>query len=717
MGCVGTTTDANTPDQPTCTGYELTADLDFDTHGNDDTVTAADTAYWNGGAGWAPIGSSSAPFAATFDGAGHAIANLFINRGSTDYLGLFRVVGDGGRIRNLGLERVNITGRDFIGAVAGETSAFSGVEAVYVTGAVSGRDLIGGLIGEHHPNASLRNTYSAARVTGSSYVGGLLGYVPSSNATVYYSYARGVVTGRNSGGLLYPSADQYGINGQQTYWDTQTTGQATSNGGTGQSTSNLKTPTGASGIYSSWPVATWDFGTAIQYPALKYDTDGDGAASWQEFGRQRRSAPVVAPGTVDYDTDDDGLIEVDSLVKLNAVRWDLDGNGASANAGYATAFPNPETGMGCPITATDADDNDCTGYELTADLDFDQNNDNRITSSDAAWWNGGSGWEPIGGNSLASVTWGYPGFTATFQGNGHIISHLYIDRPGRNAVGLFGATKGKNSVIRNLTLADVNVASKRNVGALVGSSWGSIEGVHVSGRVSGDRAGGLVGQLSGRASRSHSEAVVTGGSAGNRLVSFGGLVSVLTGSVESSYATGSVTGTHNVGGLVGFMDEGGRVSRCYATGDVTVSVTNGGGLIGLNNSGSISACYATGEVSGNGNIAGGLVGLSRNPSGNRGAIVASYARGRVTATGSRTGGLGGKGGASVTNSYWDVTTSGIADDNNAATGEGKATSELQSPTQTNGYAGIYANWNLDLDGTPTPTTIRGTSARPASTRR
>ncbi len=292
MGCPVTTTDADDND---CTGYELTADLDFDTHGNDDTVTAADAAYWNGGAGWAPIGSSSAPFAATFDGAGHAIANLFINRGSTDYIGLFRVVGDGGRIRNLGLERVNITGRDFIGAVAGEMSAFSGVEAVYVTGAVSGRDLIGGLIGEHHPNASLRNTYSAARVTGSSYVGGLLGYVPSSNATVYYSYARGVVTGRNSGGLLYPSADQYGINGQQTYWDTLTSGQATSNGGTGQTTGNLKSPTGASGIYSNWPTATWDFGTAIQYPALKYDTDGDGAASWQEFGRQPRSAANAAP--------------------------------------------------------------------------------------------------------------------------------------------------------------------------------------------------------------------------------------------------------------------------------------------------------------------------------------------------------------------------------------------------------------------------------------
>ena len=43
-----------------------------------------------------------------------------------------------------------------------------------------------------------------------------------------------------------------------------------------------------------------------------------------------RTIPVtVQVGTTDYDTDDDGLIEIASLVQLNAVRYDLDGNGAA----------------------------------------------------------------------------------------------------------------------------------------------------------------------------------------------------------------------------------------------------------------------------------------------------------------------------------------------------------------------------------------------------
>ena len=47
-----------------CEGYELTADLDFDTNGSGG-ADAGDT-FWNGGAGWEPIGSDSDPFAATF---------------------------------------------------------------------------------------------------------------------------------------------------------------------------------------------------------------------------------------------------------------------------------------------------------------------------------------------------------------------------------------------------------------------------------------------------------------------------------------------------------------------------------------------------------------------------------------------------------------------------------------------------------------------------
>ena len=64
---------------------------------------------------------------------------------------------------------------------------------------------------------------------------------------------------------------------------------------------------------------------------------------------------VYAQSTVDYDDDDDGLIDVRTLAQLNAIRHDLDGNGDPASGGataYGTAFPNRVTSaggrMGCP---------------------------------------------------------------------------------------------------------------------------------------------------------------------------------------------------------------------------------------------------------------------------------------------------------------------------------------------------------------------------------
>ena len=77
----------------------------------------------------------------------------------------------------------------------------------------------------------------------------------------------------------------------------------------------------------------------------------------------------------DYDTDDDGLIEIDTAAKLNAVRWDLDGDGAadnaSDNASYQAvgAFRIPAVNQ-CDKAATMGTTEECTGYELTADVDL-----------------------------------------------------------------------------------------------------------------------------------------------------------------------------------------------------------------------------------------------------------------------------------------------------------------------------------------------------------
>ena len=282
------------------------------------------------------------------------------------------------------------------------------------------------------------------------------------------------------------------------------------------------------------------------------------------------SAPAQAQGTVDYDADDDGLIEVSNLAQLNAIRWDLDGDGSTTDTGYASAFPNPVSGMGCPSAG-------CTGYELEVDPDFDTNGNGEADSGDD-YWNDGSGWVPIGTQSTR--------FSTTFDGNGHTISGLFINRASTRYVGLFGYIDS-SSVIRNTGLLSVNVTGNEYVAGLAGRNSGDITASYASGSVTGDNY-------------------------------VGGLVGYNGGTITASYASGSVTGTNHVGGLVG-RNSGGTITASYASGSVTGTGDNYvGGLVGRNSSGTITASYASGSVTGN-NYVGGLVGFD-----NLGTITASY---------------------------------------------------------------------------------------------
>ena len=56
------------------------------------------------------------------------------------------------------------------------------------------------------------------------------------------------------------------------------------------------------------------------------------------------SHKVNSTTTIDYDTNNNGLIEVDSLAKLNAIRYNLNGDGNPTGAdaaAHAAAFPTP----------------------------------------------------------------------------------------------------------------------------------------------------------------------------------------------------------------------------------------------------------------------------------------------------------------------------------------------------------------------------------------
>ena len=561
MGCLD---GPDTGDDGDCVGYELTADLDFDTD-NDGDVDADDD-YPN----WAPIGGV---YAATFHGNGRVIANLRHSSVATR-AGLFWAFGSSAKVRGLGLLSPSVTAAgtsDYVGALAGYSEGV--VAACYVLGgdvtSTGGTASVGGLLGGTDTSGSVvRASYATAAVNNSNQsngdVGGLVGL--HNKGTIESSYAAGAVAGgganTNVGGLV--GTGGAGATIRDSYWDSAITSGAgvSTSGASGQATGVLQAPTSATGtLYANWGALDvdgdddadedpWDFGSAWNYPALKY--------GGMDVAAQRN----------DYDADGDGLIEITSLAQLDAVRWDLDGDGAPApgatsTAAYFTAtstffnavFNAAGTGLACPTTPADADDNDCKGYELRSDLDFDTNGNgythaNGTGDAGDAYNNAGMGWDPIGPAPPPAPPTIRPtastSFSAKFDGNGKIIDNLFVNRA-RDYSGLFTAIVDAEIVALGLPNARVQ-GGDSELGTLAGASGGRIAAVWASGLVSGRNAvGGLVGlALSGsEVVASYSTATVScAGSAS----SGAGLVGEELGnsSIATSYSTGRVAGTNCV---------------------------------------------------------------------------------------------------------------------------------------------------------------------------
>jgi len=197
----------------------------------------------------------------------------------------------------------------------------------------------------------------------------------------------------------------------------------------------------------------------------------------------------------------------------------------------------------------------------------------------------GKGWQPVG-------TWSLSAFTGTFDGQGHEIRDLYINRPNQSPVGLFGFT-GEEGVIKDTNMVDVTVAGYYYVGGLVGFNNGLVTNSYSTGNTSGavGMVGGLVGKNSGTLSNSYSTAWISG------VVNTGGLVGDnWDGTVSDSYSTGSVIGYSCVGGLVAYNNRG-TVTNSYSTGSVTGN-EEVGGLVGQNYDGTVVDSFWNIETSG-----------------------------------------------------------------------------------------------------------------------
>lgn len=169
--------------------YLLTVDLD-----------SSSTGYAGVGDDWVPIGESGPgiDFTGTFNGQGHTISDLVVNKPGTDFVGLFGLINS--TVENVGLVDVNINGNEWVGGVVGASANSSIVRNCYSTGSVAGNDNVGGVVGGIQ-FAFITNCYSTASVTGNTGVGGLVGFL--FNFTVTNCYAVGSVTGTASvGGLV-----------------------------------------------------------------------------------------------------------------------------------------------------------------------------------------------------------------------------------------------------------------------------------------------------------------------------------------------------------------------------------------------------------------------------------------------------------------------------------------------------------------------------------
>ena len=411
-----------------------------------------------------------------------------------------------------------------------------------------------------------------------------------------------------------------------------------------------------------------------------------------DANRNTVSLPVDITVQADFDVDDDQLIEVHNLAQLDAIRWDMDGDGdVSARPiveqfSYGYAYPGI-SGMGCK--AVDHDNSTttpnqpvCIGYELNNDLDFDTDGDGAtytVTSTGAvigdsgdAYYNAGQGWTPLGDRDNR--------FTAIFDGNGNTISNMFINQMNVDTIGLFSGIgrcdeNGGNcrGEVKNLGLLNVKVIANfsewsNGTGTLAGGLRGTVTNCYTDGgsldvtsSASVATVGGLIARLEPQGTITGSYANVTVTSNGTARARTGGLVGRNKGTITASYATGDVlsNGGGISGGLVGSNHPaaGATITASYATGSVYAQVKNAGSLAAVHGGISvITDSYATGWVTrGVGNIDG-------------------LASGDPTAT---------------RESYWDTGTTGTS---TSKGGTGQTTVELQSPTTS---TGIYANWSAD----------------------
>ncbi len=530
------------------------------------------------GKGWLPIGRDGSAFQGSFDGNGKRITGLYINRPDRFYNGLFGFV-KGGVVKNCVISG-NITAGDYTGGVVGAINSGGVVQSCFGMVNVNGKYSSGGVVG-FLGKGTVENCANTGMVTGQRYVGGVTGYI--SKGTVQYCYNIGNVKGTEAAGGISGAVYDYdnGLIQKCVALNPSVVSPLPSRvvgSGTGNCSDNFAW---SDMLLNSATTSEIDMYNGADVDASTIQTlwtTGALASSWKATGAW---------------TLNEGKLPV--LTGLSGQ------SGALAN--HLTGLTGSGTSESDPYLIYTAADLKWVADQVSGGNNFSNRYfrmEQEIDLSEyGRGYNSGKGWIPIGNNTTA--------FYGNFDGNGKVITGMYINNSSSSYIGLFGLISGGK--VKNLTLLNARVRGSSYVGGLTGSitNSGTIQNCVVNAEVSGySNVGGLVGRLG-------SNGIIQNCSvAGSVTVSkdyAGGVAGYLrnSGKVLNCIGGVNVNGNNYVGGIAGYS-EGGTVQNCI--GGANVNGNNYvGGIIGYCQRGRVLNCIETVNING-GNYVGGITGYS-----------------------------------------------------------------------------------------------------------
>ena len=564
--------------------YKLSNDIDLTEY-----LSYGNPGY-NGGAGWEPIGDIVDGFTGEFDGNGHSITGLMINRVS-DGIGLFGYINNA-TVKNLNVRTAlgGVKGYDDIGVLVGNIGGSSIIIDCSTSGSATGESNVGGLAG-YYFGENIEKSSSDVNVNAKYQLGGLIGCIN-----------RGSIKNCNATGSVAGLIKVGGFVGWQQIQDSNTIISITDSYAAG----NVSGDESVGGF-----VGELDKGEIINCLAIGVvigEINVGGLVGFMNDGSVNTSSAV---GNVE------GSYQIGGLIG-----WLSGGHVASCDSSGSVSGIEKIGGL--------------AGWYNVSDLDISNslassNSSGNVSGNDAV---GGL----VGGLTQGKITYSRASgiVSSDYNGGGLVglmndgsIMYSYADGDVKGLYQLGGLIGWLNDGIVDTCHALGSVRGLEKLGGLVG--WQSALSMNSSiiinnyakGNVNGlERAGGLVGMQ-----ESHN-----GGSC----------------SIESCYATGNVVSENEGGGLVGIQvgNSGGNdsIKNSYATGNITANSYDAGGLVGhQGNDGacSIENSCATGDVKALGN-AGGIVGHQLSNSGSN-SVKSSYAIGNiVTSDDYDAGGLIGK---------------------------------------------------------------------------